>query len=410
MAGEPRQESPRGAAIGSVLRRAWRHVARRPLVSGLIVLGLLVALLVLDVLPALLVGPDDKLTTAERLKAENDVRTTLLQALVGGTLLAGLYFTARTFQLNREGQVTERFTRAIQQLGDKSLDVRLGGIYALERIAQSSQREYGPIIEVLTAFVREHAALPADATANDSRAEPEQSDVGIDERAKIGPRLDVQTVLTVLGRSRRDWDHQPLDLQRTDLRGANFERADLQGADLRGANLQFANLSRSQSLSNVNLMEADVGNANFYSARLVGADLNRANLKDVWANGANLDRRTCLPTASRARTSPLQACVRCSSATSRSVKCSYREPTSERRGWALATSTARGSTRTPNFRRSSVRRRQARPSRRAAAEQTGCDRRRRQGTPAEEFLDSFGFAAADFRDVTESFRFADSES
>ena len=380
-----------------MLRRAWRHVSRRPLVSGLIVLGLVVALLVLDVLPALLVGPDDKLTTAERLKAENDVRTTLLQALVGGTLLAGLYFTARTFQLNREGQVTERFTRAIQQLGDKSLDVRLGGIYALERIAQSSQREYGPIIEVLTAFVREHAALPADATANDSRAEPEPPDVGIDERAKIGPRLDVQTVLTVLGRSRRDWDHQPLDLQRTDLRGANFERADLQGADLRGANLQFANLSEAD-FENVNLMEADVGNANFYSARLVGANLNRANLKDVWANGANLDGANLIGRQPHWREiSALQACVRCSSATSRSVKCSYKEPTSERRGWALATSTARGSTRTPNFRRSSVPASDKRvllaerpPSRLVAIVDAG------EGTPAAEFLDCVRFRRRGF--------------
>jgi hypothetical protein len=73
---------------------------------------------------------------AARLKADNDVRATLLQALAGAFLLLGLYFSGRTLQLNRQGQITERFTRAIDQLGHQTLDVRLGSIYALERIAK----------------------------------------------------------------------------------------------------------------------------------------------------------------------------------------------------------------------------------------------------------------------------------
>lgn len=391
------------------LRRARHHVARRPLVSGLIVLGLVVAVLVLYVLPALLVGPDDKLTTAERLKAENDVRTTLLQALVGATLLAGLYFTARTFQLNREGQVTERFTRAIEQLGDKSLDVRLGGIYALERIAQSSRREYGPIIEVLTAFVREHAALKAEATANKSQVEPEHSDVGtVDDRAEIVPRLDVQTVLTVLGRSRRDWDHQPLDLRRTDLRGANFERADLQGANLRGANLQLANLSKA-NLDNVDLGEADVRNANLFSARLVGANLNRANLNDVGANGANLDGAN-LSADSITGADFTFASLRQVQLPIRPLSQVQLQGADLRETWVgvghLHGAWIDSHTQLPPLRRSSnddrVLLADRLPSRLVAIVDA------HDGTPASEFLDWFGFSAADFHDATESFRFADS--
>lgn len=41
----------------------------------------------------------------------------LAQILVGAALLSGLYFTWRTLQVNREGQITERFTRAIDHLG-----------------------------------------------------------------------------------------------------------------------------------------------------------------------------------------------------------------------------------------------------------------------------------------------------
>lgn len=41
----------------------------------------------------------------------------LAQILVGAALLSGLYFTWRTLQVNRESQITERFTRAIDHLG-----------------------------------------------------------------------------------------------------------------------------------------------------------------------------------------------------------------------------------------------------------------------------------------------------
>src|SRR5215211_7626640 len=66
-------------------------------------------------------------------------------------------------RLAREGQITERFTRAIDQLGATNEDgkplfeIRLGGIYALERIAKESEEDYWPIMEVLTAYVRQHA-------------------------------------------------------------------------------------------------------------------------------------------------------------------------------------------------------------------------------------------------------------
>ena len=65
--------------------------------------------------------------------------------ITGGAILAyGAYWTARNVLVNREGQITERFTRAIDQLGatddagNPRLEIRLGAIYALERIAGDS--------------------------------------------------------------------------------------------------------------------------------------------------------------------------------------------------------------------------------------------------------------------------------
>ena len=39
--------------------------------------------------------------------------------------------------------MTDRYTKAIEQLGSDKLDVRIGGIYALERVARDS-RETSP--------------------------------------------------------------------------------------------------------------------------------------------------------------------------------------------------------------------------------------------------------------------------
>src|SRR5215207_7187124 len=61
-----------------------------------------------------------------------DLILSVAQILGGAALLSGLYFTWRTLQVSREGQITDRFTRAIEQLGDQRLEIQLGGIYALE--------------------------------------------------------------------------------------------------------------------------------------------------------------------------------------------------------------------------------------------------------------------------------------
>ena len=93
-------------------------------------------------------------------KARNDVRTTAVQATAGLVVLLGAYFTWRQLLTAREGQVTDRFTHAIDHLGADQLDIRLGGIYALERIARDSAPDRATLSEVLTAFIRTHSPWP----------------------------------------------------------------------------------------------------------------------------------------------------------------------------------------------------------------------------------------------------------
>ena len=81
-------------------------------------------------LPARLVA-DAGLSGKDLLDAENDARGSLISAVGGLVLLGGLVFTARSYLATREGKVTDRYTAAVNQLGDSHLVVRLGGIYAL---------------------------------------------------------------------------------------------------------------------------------------------------------------------------------------------------------------------------------------------------------------------------------------
>src|SRR6266540_2780374 len=94
-------------------------------------------------------GKDGIRLQSERLKLENDTRTTLLQGLGGAAVLLGVYFTFRQLRIARKGQVANRFTRAVDQLGHESPHVQLGGIYALQQISRDSAEERAAIHEIL---------------------------------------------------------------------------------------------------------------------------------------------------------------------------------------------------------------------------------------------------------------------
>jgi len=251
-----------------------------------------------------------KPNTAEEKK---EVVTLLLQTLGGAAFVLGGWFAWQQLINSREelknsrellittqqGQITDRFTRAIDQLGkrdegsssksaekgpDKSLAVRLGGIYALERIARDSKEDYAAVMEVLTATVRQHARFIGEPN--------------------VTVPADIQAILTVLGRRERSFEHgesERLDLSATDLRGGVLISSNLSGANLKSVHFEYANLSKTRldhallsdarfdensiltdailrdcDLRGATLRGADVTGADFTGADLSGADLREA--------------------------------------------------------------------------------------------------------------------------------------
>ncbi len=79
------------------------------------------------------------LNTKDQITVENDALKTIAQVVGGSFFLITAYFTWRSARTAEEGQITDRFNKAVINLGEKdSLPKRLGGIYALERIARDS--------------------------------------------------------------------------------------------------------------------------------------------------------------------------------------------------------------------------------------------------------------------------------
>ena len=215
---------------------------------------------------------------------ENQYRATLAQILGGIAVVIGIYFawgnlkvaqstfesnqenTKRSLEVVQEGQITERFTRAVDQLGaidqsgNPSVEIRLGGIYALERIANESKKDYWPIMEILTAYIRKNSSI---------------KDQKVQERERV--QFDIQAILSVIKkRNKPDNFIEPcgLDLQDTYLCKTNLSNTYLEGADLTGADLT----------------EAHLEGACLRKAHLEGADLTGADLTEAHLEGAHLTK------------------------------------------------------------------------------------------------------------------------
>lgn len=243
--------------------------------------------------------------------AENSYRATLAQILGGVAVGIGIYFAwgnlkvaqatldsntinaQKSLEITQKGQITECFTRAVDQLGaiDKdgnpAIEIRLGGIYALKRIANESKADYWSIIEILTAYVRKNSPLK----------DRDENHVGVEAAQKLS--LDIQTILTVVRRCR-----PPLNTEETNFFSSiegdfvvydsnylieetsyileapiylDFHDTYLWKANLFGAYFQGANFEG-----------ADLSEANFSCAKLEGANLQNANLKQAIFDEANL--------------------------------------------------------------------------------------------------------------------------
>ena len=179
------------------------------------------------------------------------------------------------------GLLNEQYQRGAGMLGSDVLSVRLGGISALQRLAEEHPRQFHvQVLQLFCAFVQH--------PVKDEGVEKE-----IDQEREPQLRQDVQAVMTAISTCHaRQFELKKQVGFRMDLRGANqsgvnLEQQDLSGAELSGTNMSHASLWNA-NLSRAELINTDLTHAILWDANLSCAELNKANLSDAWLSDADL--------------------------------------------------------------------------------------------------------------------------
>ncbi len=241
----------------------------------------------------------------------------------------------RQNEISKESHYTELFAKAVELLGSTrigedgksvpAVEARIGAIFALERLAKVSRTDYGPIIETLSAYVRDQCGVISRFIYDDD--DPDEEGISIEEKSdrlvewaralrnwiidlQRNPpanRADIAAALTVLARRSegRQWRTRtnqgdvPPKLSGANLQGANLETimASLfegvprgNAPHLEAANLGGFNLDNSPAIGPI--IKHGLTSSSLAPRSLVGASLLGLMLTDTeWfpvLNGADL--------------------------------------------------------------------------------------------------------------------------
>lgn len=293
----------------------WLRIPPRYFVISIIVLVLSILLpLMFFGFGALFVFAYDmfegKLT--DRLEAAK-VFFPVLVAIIGGPVLIWRAITAhwsaqaarQQASTDREGYYTGLFTKAVEQLGSTrdetsvdgktitrpNLEVRLGAIYGLERIAQDSERDHWPIMEVLSAYVRN---VQNTGTFVDEPTGKDVFDVEYDWDQKIISRVDIQSAITIIGQranSRRE--HERKRKLRLNFAGANlqkiiFDEGNFDDAIFQNCQLDFSSF-KNTSIKNSTFEDASLNYTKFHHAAMQAVVLSFVSARGTDFSNADLE-------------------------------------------------------------------------------------------------------------------------
>ena len=207
----------------------------------------------------------------------------LWRALVAQSQARAAHGQAQTAQ---QSLLNERYQRGAEMLGSPVPSVRLGGIFALQRLAEERPEQYHvQVMRLLCAFVKDPDGDAA------TYAGGHVSPVRI---ARHSLRQDVQAAVEGISTLLPGWtvvDREPGDY--IDLRGSRLSGIRLEGGDLSGVDLTDAELVRAD-LENTNirgaiLTRAQLQDSNLRSADLTGTNMVRTNLAQADLSHATLD-------------------------------------------------------------------------------------------------------------------------
>jgi len=306
------------------------------LIAVAIVVALALSAFLLMVVPGWDVGALGTTTADQHERAAKTVelrvasRASIAQAIGGVLLIATLAVAAyqangarraaddarqaatANLKLASEAQLTERFARSVEQLdsssseGGAQVDVRVGALFALQRIGEDSERDRQPALLTVATYVRNNVAH-----ARRGPSSPAQQDACFSPRRlarRVNLRADMRVALSyVLPTLEKAWPRPGVGwsqgLQFTNFTGVNLGPLTLIGLNLEGSLFRDANLGHA-SFQRVFLRGASFRDACLYGADfsgpgsrfekldLRGADLRNAHVTRSFFSGATVDSRT----------------------------------------------------------------------------------------------------------------------
>ena len=261
---------------------------------------------------------------------------TLIIGVLGAPFLIWRTMVAQTtVDLAKENHVTDMINKAVEGLGaiksvktegnekpEPNIEVRIGAILALERLAKNNLDVHIQIMEILTAYIRENAKASEAPPLLGPDGEPlpecpryetafaDVFEVDLKEwndklRAAlkaVKPRADIQMALTVIGR--REDDQKTLERNGV----PEFSKIEIDSAIAAGVSgdvtgwgpemnsyrnefhkWMFEARRHTLDLQGVNLRGADFVGGDFQNSRLTGSLLQGAKLNSTHMEGAFLE-------------------------------------------------------------------------------------------------------------------------
>ena len=239
------------------------------------------------------------------------------------TVLKTVYNRRQT-EVAEQSHITDQINKAVENLGatrpsgdrnEPNLEVRIGGLLALERIGRQNPEEHIQVMQILCSYIRENTNLFIKQSVDFAPDGRPNGDY-------VFPRSDLRMALDIIARRGPDLKEieklrpEPyrLDFHGTDFRGLSLRHQDFesailsyaqfQGADLEGVNLRLAQLNNvefeSASLYTADLSGSDMSfcdfehanlnNADLENAKIVLTDFIRSDLRDTSFRGSYINR------------------------------------------------------------------------------------------------------------------------
>lgn len=229
---------------------------------------------------------------ADRSGAANLGAGALIVAMLGSPLVIwATILKHRTVSFQKEGHMTDRISKAVEQLGaektvklegkeqtQSNIEVRVGGLLSLERIANDSMkfdngRDHVLVMRIICAYLRQNSP------ANDLTLPTAGATL------LASPKLDIRQAAEILKRrSVRQLEQEEKEKYRLDLRRVNLDDVDMSNGNFSGAMFDESRLHytdmRKTDLTGARFVGATIAEAIFAGSTLKGVKFQKARLSD----------------------------------------------------------------------------------------------------------------------------------